>query len=179
MRAIGVRAVLAGCLLILQSAGCDRDVAKTNTEAARAEAKQRPHQATKPGADEPAADQAAARLPLRVLEAVALRAEIEAAGRKATLVNLWASWCGSCKQEIPMLLEVAGGMEQAGVGIVFVSADEPEARDTAVSLLREHGVALPSVAMGGGVSGYRRGLDARWKGAIPATFLLDAEARVR
>jgi thiol-disulfide isomerase/thioredoxin len=116
---------------------------------------------------------------LRVLDGMALRGEISRSKRKATLVNLWASWCGSCKREIPMLLEVARGMEAEGVGLVLVSADEVSSRPRAVELLREHGVPLPSHALGGSVNAFARALDPRWQGALPATFLLDAAARVR
>ena len=116
---------------------------------------------------------------LRVVTGMQLRGEIARSGRKATLVNLWASWCGSCKREIPMLLEVARGMESEGVGLVLVSADDEKTQPLAVALLREHGVPLPSRALGGRVNAFARAIDPRWKGALPATFLLDAEATVR
>jgi thiol-disulfide isomerase/thioredoxin len=116
---------------------------------------------------------------LRVVSGMQLRGEIARSGRKATLVNLWASWCGSCKREIPMLLEVARGMEREGVGLVLVSADDEKTQPLAVGLLRELGVPLPSHALGGRVNAFARAVDPRWKGALPATFLLDAEASVR
>ena len=108
-----------------------------------------------------------------------LRAKAAASGRKATIVNVWASWCGSCKREIPMLLEVARGMEGEGVGLLLVSADEPKSRPLAVQLLREHGVALPSLLLGEKVDAFAHALDPRWRGAIPATFLLDATGKPR
>jgi thiol-disulfide isomerase/thioredoxin len=126
------------------------------------------------------AETAVAAVPeLRVVNGMQLRGEIARSGRKATLVNLWASWCGSCKREIPMLLEVARGMESEGVGLVLVTADEQKSQPRAVELLREHGVPLPSHALGGRVNAFARAVDPRWKGALPATFLLDAEATVR
>ena len=108
-----------------------------------------------------------------------LQAQVARSGRKATLVNVWASWCGSCKREIPMLLEVAHGMESEGVRLVLVTADEPKSRPRAIELLREHGVPLPSHALGGSVDSFARAIDPRWQGAIPATFLLDATGKAR
>lgn len=116
---------------------------------------------------------------LRVVTGPQLRAEIAASGRKATVVNVWASWCGSCKKEIPMLLELARGLSSEGVTLVLVSADEPSSRDKAVELLRADGADLPSRVLGGGVDAFRHAIDERWQGAIPATFLLDASAKVR
>ena len=125
------------------------------------------------------ADTSASPPELRVVDGAQLRAEIAASGRKATLVNVWASWCGSCKKEIPMLLEVSRGLAGEGVGLVLVSADEPASRARAVELLREQGAELPSRALGGKVDAFRRALDPRWQGAIPATFLLDGKAKLR
>jgi thiol-disulfide isomerase/thioredoxin len=116
---------------------------------------------------------------LRVVTGPQLRAEIAASGRRATVVNVWASWCGSCKREIPMLLELARGLSSEGVALVLVSADEPKSRDKAVELLRADGADLPSRVLGGGVDAFRHAIDDRWQGAIPATFLLDASAKVR
>ena len=135
--------------------------------------------ATPTAASRPAETAVSAVSELRVVDGMALRAEIARSERKATLVNVWASWCGSCKREIPMLLEVARGMEAEGVGLVLVSADDASSRPRAVELLREHGVPLPSHALGGKVNAFARALDPRWQGAIPATFLLDATAKVR
>jgi thiol-disulfide isomerase/thioredoxin len=116
---------------------------------------------------------------LRVVTGAELRAEIAKSGRKATLVNVWASWCGSCKKEVPMLLELARGLASEGVTLILVSADEPNSRDKAVELLRADGADLPSRALGGGVDSFRHAIDERWQGAIPATFLLDASGKVR
>jgi thiol-disulfide isomerase/thioredoxin len=126
------------------------------------------------------AETAVATVPeLRAVTGMQLRSEVARSGRKATLVNLWASWCGSCKREIPMLLEVARGMEREGVGLVLVSADDEKTQPLAVELLREHGVPLPSHALSGRINAFARAVDPRWKGAIPATFLLDAEGTIR
>lgn len=49
-------------------------------------------------------------------------------GRRLTVVDFWASWCGPCKQEIPYLKEVYERYKDQGVEVVGVATwDEPAA----------------------------------------------------
>jgi thiol-disulfide isomerase/thioredoxin len=43
---------------------------------------------------------------------------------KAMLLNIWASYCAPCKQELPMLDDAAERLRAKGVEIVAISVDE-------------------------------------------------------
>ena len=62
------------------------------------------------------------------------------AGRPA-LLNVWASWCAPCRAELPALAEYAARADAVPVVGVDVQ-DDPR---SALALLRELGVTLPSV----------------------------------
>src|SRR5262249_27443913 len=68
---------------------------------------------------------------LESVSAERLLAEVRRLGEKGTLVNAWASWCGPCKHEIPMLQKLATKFAPNGLHVVLVSLDEPGDRDKA------------------------------------------------
>ena len=115
---------------------------------------------------------------LDTLDVAGLRSRIVGHGR-GTLVSVWASWCGSCRDEIPMLLGLRDAFASSGVDMVFVSADEPSAYEAAVKAMREWGGPLPVLAVAGSMKTFRAALSPNWHGAIPATFLFDATFKLR
>jgi thiol-disulfide isomerase/thioredoxin len=102
-----------------------------------------------------------------------LIAAIRAGKRKATLLNVWASWCGSCKRELPMLLDLGKALESEGVAVMFVSVDKPDARPAAVALLETFSPKPTSFIVRGSLGPFKRAVNPNWKGALPATALYD------
>jgi thiol-disulfide isomerase/thioredoxin len=43
---------------------------------------------------------------------------------KVVLLDVWASWCGPCKQELPMLDDIARRLRGDGVEVLAVSVDQ-------------------------------------------------------
>jgi thiol-disulfide isomerase/thioredoxin len=91
------------------------------------------------------------------------------AGRPA-LLNVWASWCAPCRDELPALVEYAarpGAVPVLGIDV----RDDPRA---ALALLAELGVALPSVTDPDGA--LRAALDV--PPALPASYVVRADGTV-
>ncbi len=118
---------------------------------------------------------------LVAIDGPALIERIRRSGRKGTVVNVWASWCGSCKRELPMIVELAGALEAEGLGLMLVSADEPSAREAAANMLAKLAVQPPAPVfiVAGSLAPFKRALNPTWTGAIPSTFLFDADGQLR
>jgi thiol-disulfide isomerase/thioredoxin len=88
---------------------------------------------------------------------------------KVVVVNFWASWCGPCVDELPVLKGLAG---RDGVAVVGVNYKEP--LDTIERFTKDHPLGYP-------VLRDRTG-DAfkRWTpGVMPTTILVDRTGRAR
>ena len=46
---------------------------------------------------------------------------------KVMVVNLWATWCGPCRQEIPELVKLHKEFHSRGVEMIGLSTEDPEA----------------------------------------------------
>jgi len=46
---------------------------------------------------------------------------------RVLLLDVWASWCGPCKQELPVLNEMARRLKSAGIEVLAVSVDQERA----------------------------------------------------
>jgi thiol-disulfide isomerase/thioredoxin len=114
----------------------------------------------------------------RPAEAAGVMAEVHKPGAKAVLVNVWATWCLPCREEFPDILKVAKEYAPKGLRLVLVSADFPEAEAEAQTFLTEHGVDFPTFIKAGKDEAFVNGLDQRWSGALPATFLYDKTGKV-
>jgi thiol-disulfide isomerase/thioredoxin len=123
-------------------------------------------------------EQAAGRGVLTRTTAAQLLGAIRASGKKGTMVNAWASWCGPCRREIPMLQALAANLKPQGIEIVLVTVDEPKDEAKAQSFLKDNGITLKSYVVEGSVADFKAGINPHWPGMLPASFLFDRTAQL-
>ena len=89
---------------------------------------------------------------------------------KVWLLNFWASWCGGCKEEHPVLLHLAKSGEVPIYGV-----DYKDTRDEALAWLRQHGNPYPLTAVDeAGRVGINYGVY-----GVPETYVIDKTGVIR
>ncbi len=97
---------------------------------------------------------------------------------KVVLVNFWATWCAPCRKEMPDLAALQKRFEARGLVFVTVSADEPEDAAAADAFLRKSGVTGAGyLKKARDDNAFINGIDPKWSGALPASFLYDRQGR--
>ena len=112
-------------------------------------------------------------------DATQVLAAARAPGAQVTLVNVWATWCGPCRQEFPELVRFEREYRDRGVRVVLVSTDFESELPNVRRFLAAQGVDRPSWIKHGDDQSFIDGIDKRWTGALPASFVFDASGRVR
>ncbi len=88
------------------------------------------------------------------------------------MINFWATWCGPCRQEMPLLDELYTRYERVGFSLLGVNIDDDSRR--AMQMIEDLGVSFPVL------------FDARKEvselyevEAMPVTVLVDRDGNVR
>jgi len=87
------------------------------------------------------------------------------------LINIWASWCGPCKVELPLL---ARAHREWGDRVAFLGIDAQDASAEAWKSLTAAGVDFPQLEDPEGLSRGPFG----WHSGLPMTVFVDARGRM-
>jgi thiol-disulfide isomerase/thioredoxin len=91
---------------------------------------------------------------------------------RPTLVNLWATWCIPCRQEMPELERLHQSAGERGVQVIGVSIDDAMTRDHVPGFLEEMGVTYPIVVA---EAEFIRNFYPTDNVTVPISVLLDAQ----
>ncbi len=88
------------------------------------------------------------------------------------MVNFWATWCGPCRQEMPLLDELYSRYERVGFSLLGVNIDDDSRK--AMRMVSELGISFPVLF------DVRKEVSKLYKvDTMPVTVLSDREGTIR
>lgn len=95
---------------------------------------------------------------------------------KVVILDLWATWCGPCRIEIPYLIELADEFRSQGLEVIGLTTEDPRTDLPAVrAFVKEFKINYPiGWANREIVQGVMRG-----RGSIPQTLVFGRDGKIR
>jgi thiol-disulfide isomerase/thioredoxin len=91
---------------------------------------------------------------------------------EVVVLNFWATWCGPCRQEMPLLDEIHAKYRLAGLVLLSINIDDD--RDDALEMARTLKVSYPVLH-----DAQKQVARAYEPGTLPVTILIDRAGVVR
>lgn len=90
---------------------------------------------------------------------------------RPVVVNFWASWCVPCREEAPLLRELAEKQSADGLAIVGIAFQDRE--NDAKAFKQEYGLAFPTALDPNSEIAIEYGV-----GGVPETFIIDPSGKI-
>ncbi|MCB2212643.1 TlpA family protein disulfide reductase [bacterium] len=94
------------------------------------------------------------------------------------LVNMWATWCKPCREEMPDLLKLYQVHRENGFKLLLVSADFTRQKDKAAEFLGSLGVNFQTYLKDQKDNEFINAIDPDWSGALPFSVLFAKDGSV-
>ena len=117
---------------------------------------------------------AAAKPELTLKDASGQRVRLSDLRGKPVVLNFWATWCGPCNAEMPMLVEMEKQYATRGVVFIGASLDDAKTRGRIPAFVSQHGITF-QIWYGATADDLDR---LKLGPAVPATAFVDAEGRI-
>lgn len=91
---------------------------------------------------------------------------------QVVMLNFWASWCGPCRQEMPLLDDMSKRYSSAGFVLYGVNVEEDNT--DALKLIKQLGVSFPILWDAESKASSLYNVD-----AMPTTVLIDKKGQIR
>lgn len=101
------------------------------------------------------------------------------AGDNYTLIDFWATWCGSCVAEFSDLQDTFRMYNDRGFKLVTVSVNTPDEKQSVLRFLqRKHATSENLLFSSDDTAALQAAFDPEWQSAVPYTVLLGPNGKV-
>lgn len=92
---------------------------------------------------------------------------------KVVFLNLWATWCGPCRAEMPSIQKLHESIQDESIAFVMLSLDKPENFKKVISYVEKNKYTFPVYIPGSALPSL---LDVP---SIPTTFIIGKDGKVK
>lgn len=98
---------------------------------------------------------------------------------KLRLINVWATWCGPCVNELPSFVSINRMYRRRDFEFITISADNPEKKDKVLSQLKKLMLSNTNYLFNSDDK-YKliEAVDPNWAGALPYTILVEPGGKI-
>ncbi|MEJ7588802.1 MAG: redoxin domain-containing protein [Ferruginibacter sp.] len=98
---------------------------------------------------------------------------------KLRLINVWATWCGPCVNELPAFVTINRMYRQRDFEFITISADYPEKKEKVLKALKGLQMANTNYLFSSDDK-YKliEAVDPKWSGALPYTILVEPGGKI-
>jgi len=99
---------------------------------------------------------------------------------KALVVNFWATWCEPCRDEYPMIVELAKEFKPQGVSVVGVDMDDESDMNLVRRFIARTQPPFPNYRQKPGIDldAFYDGVNPEWKGTMPQTIFYRRDGQI-
>jgi cytochrome c biogenesis protein CcmG, thiol:disulfide interchange protein DsbE len=99
---------------------------------------------------------------------------------KPLVVNFWATWCEPCRDEYPMIVELAKQFKPQGVKVVGVDMDDESDMNLVRRFIARTQPQFPNYRQKPGIDldAFYAGVNPDWKGTMPQTIFYARDGQI-
>jgi thiol-disulfide isomerase/thioredoxin len=99
---------------------------------------------------------------------------------KPLVVNFWATWCEPCREEYPMIVDLAKQFKSQGVEVVGVDMDDESDMNLVRRFIARMQPPFPNYRQKPGIDldRFYDGVNPQWKGTMPQTIFYGRDGSV-
>jgi thiol-disulfide isomerase/thioredoxin len=99
---------------------------------------------------------------------------------KPLVVNFWATWCEPCRDEYPMVVDLAKQFKSQGVEVVGLDMDDESDMNLVRRFITRMQPAFPNYRQKPGIDldRFYDGVNPQWKGTMPQTIFYGRDGNV-
>jgi cytochrome c biogenesis protein CcmG, thiol:disulfide interchange protein DsbE len=99
---------------------------------------------------------------------------------KPLVVNFWATWCEPCRDEYPLIVELASEFKAQGVSVIGINMDDDSDMNLVRRFIARTQPHFPNYRQKPGIDldAFYRGVNPEWKGTMPQTVFYTRDGHI-